>query len=123
MLRVCRYAWVPEDEESTKLECPRTILPQQPLPSALHSQQQTPQASKPKHVSFARSHTLTSFDVPRTKSPPRPQQKERLIDCQPTTTPASTALASTQVEPRILVLGKCIFVHNATFCHLGKYND
>ncbi|XP_014222807.1 uncharacterized protein LOC106649733 isoform X2 [Trichogramma pretiosum] len=103
-----RYQWATEDEESMKLEGPRSILPQQqPLTSALHSQQQTPQ-TKPKHVSFARSHTLTSFEVPRTKSPPRPHNQERLIDCQPTQTPvnAGNIHLYTQPEPRILVLEK-----------------
>ncbi|XP_058794212.1 uncharacterized protein LOC131665948 isoform X2 [Phymastichus coffea] len=119
-----RYVWVPEDEEPTKLEGPRSVLPpsmqqQQPLISALHSQQkqqqqsqQQPPLTKGKHVSFARSQTLTSFDMPRTKSPPRPHNQERLIDSQPT---VHTSMASTlskthpaypPPEPRIVVLEK-----------------
>ncbi|XP_031788431.1 uncharacterized protein LOC100678108 isoform X1 [Nasonia vitripennis] len=114
-----RYTWLQEDEESTKMEKPRSVLPTsaQPLTPALHQQQQQqqqqqqPQITKPKHVSFARSHTLTSFDMPRTKSPPRPHNQERLIDSQPT---VQTSMASAlgmphpypQPEPRILVLEK-----------------
>ncbi|KAK2586462.1 hypothetical protein KPH14_010736 [Odynerus spinipes] len=75
-----RYTWLPEDEESIKMEGPRPVLPPAPPPPSL----QAPQAPKTKHVSFARSHTLTSFDVPRSRSPPRPQNPERLIDSQPT---------------------------------------
>ncbi|KZC12372.1 hypothetical protein WN55_04077, partial [Dufourea novaeangliae] len=100
-----RYTWVPEDEESTKLEGPRPVLPPAPPPPSA-------QAPKTKHVSFARSHTLTSFDVPRSRSPPRPQNQERLIDSQPTmqntmlppTLPLMHPYAAS--EPRVLVLEK-----------------
>ncbi|XP_043265277.1 uncharacterized protein LOC122404938 isoform X1 [Colletes gigas] len=100
-----RYTWLPEDEESTKLEGPRPVLPPAPPPPSS-------QAPKTKHVSFARSHTLTSFDVPRSGSPPRPQNQERLIDSQPTM--QNTMLPSTlplmhpyaAAEPRVLVLEK-----------------
>ncbi|XP_046144557.1 uncharacterized protein LOC114878668 isoform X3 [Osmia bicornis bicornis] len=100
-----RYTWLPEDEESTKLEGPRPVLPPAPPPPSA-------QAPKTKHVSFARSHTLTSFDVPRSRSPPRPQNQERLIDSQPTM--QNAMLPSTLPlmhpygtnEPRVLVLEK-----------------
>nr|XP_034178121.1 uncharacterized protein LOC117603258 isoform X2 [Osmia lignaria] len=100
-----RYTWLPEDEESTKLEGPRPVLPPAPPPPSA-------QAPKTKHVSFARSHTLTSFDVPRSRSPPRPQNQERLIDSQPTM--QNAMLPSTlplmhpygTSEPRVLVLEK-----------------
>nr|XP_033321102.1 uncharacterized protein LOC117217425 isoform X3 [Megalopta genalis] len=100
-----RYTWLPEDEESTKLEGPRPVLPPAPPPP-------TAQAPKTKHVSFARSHTLTSFDVPRSRSPPRPQNQERLIDSQPTMQnamlPSSLPLMHPYVpsEPRVVVLEK-----------------
>lgn len=103
-----RYTWVPEDEESTKLEGPRPVLPPAPPPPVS-------QAPKTKHVSFARSHTLTSFDIPMSGSPPRPQNQERLIDSQPTmqnsihpsTLPLMHPYAAS--EPRVLVLGKFPF--------------
>ncbi|XP_078032640.1 uncharacterized protein LOC144467624 [Augochlora pura] len=100
-----RYTWLPEDEESTKLEGPRPVLPPAPPPP-------TAQAPKAKHVSFARSHTLTSFDVPRSRSPPRPQNQERLIDSQPTMQnamlPSSLPLMHPYApsEPRVVVLEK-----------------
>ncbi|XP_076285149.1 uncharacterized protein LOC143211394 isoform X2 [Lasioglossum baleicum] len=100
-----RYTWLPEDEESTKLEGPRPVLPPAPPPP-------TTQAPKTKHVSFARSHTLTSFDVPRSRSPPRPQNQERLIDSQPTMQnamlPSSLPLMHPYApsEPRVVVLEK-----------------
>ncbi|XP_076230153.1 uncharacterized protein LOC116428500 isoform X3 [Nomia melanderi] len=100
-----RYTWLPEDEESTKLEGPRPVLPPAPPPPAA-------QAPKTKHVSFARSHTLTSFDVPRSRSPPRPQNQERLIDSQPTMQnamlPSTLPLMHPYVasEPRVVVLEK-----------------
>ncbi|XP_076765363.1 uncharacterized protein LOC143432562 isoform X4 [Xylocopa sonorina] len=100
-----RYTWLPEDEESTKLEGPRPVLPPAPPPP-------TVQAPKTKHVSFARSHTLTSFDVPRSRSPPRPQNQERLIDSQPTMQnamlPSTLPLMHSYVtsEPRVIVLEK-----------------
>ncbi|XP_019887672.1 uncharacterized protein LOC105280715 [Ooceraea biroi] len=107
-----RYTWVPEDEESTKLEGPRPVLPPVPPPPVsvtTTTTTQGPQAPKTKHVSFARSHTLTSFEVPR--SPPRPHNPERLIDSQPTM--QNTILPSSLplhpypgVEPRVLVLEK-----------------
>ncbi|XP_014610084.1 PREDICTED: uncharacterized protein LOC106789994 isoform X2 [Polistes canadensis] len=74
-----KYTWLPEDEESIRMEGPRPVLPPVPPPPS----SQGPQAPKSKHVSFARSHTLTSFDVPRSKSPPRSHNPERLIDSQP----------------------------------------
>ncbi|XP_076240258.1 uncharacterized protein LOC143182854 [Calliopsis andreniformis] len=100
-----RYTWLPEDEESTKLEGPRPVLPPAPPPPSS-------QVPKMKHVTFARSHTLTSFDMPRSRSPPRPQNQERLIDSQPTM--QNTILPSTlplmhpyaASEPRVLVLEK-----------------
>lgn len=70
---------------------------------------QPPQFVKTKHVSFARSQTLTSFDMPRTKSPPRPHNQERLIDSQPASSGPLTATLPahriTTAEPRIVVLG------------------
>ncbi|XP_043787530.1 uncharacterized protein LOC122712173 isoform X4 [Apis laboriosa] len=100
-----RYTWLPEDEESTKLEGPRPVLPPAPPPPAS-------QAPKTKHVSFARSYTLTSFDVPRSRSPPRPQNQERLIDSQPTMQNAMLPSALPLMhpyaanEPRVIVLEK-----------------
>ncbi|XP_012539017.1 uncharacterized protein LOC105838197 isoform X2 [Monomorium pharaonis] len=107
-----RYTWVPEDEESTKLEGPRPVLPPVPPPPASITTMQISQAPKTKHVSFARSHTLTSFEVPRNISPPRPHNPERLIDSQPTMQntilPSSLPLTHPYpgVEPRVLVLEK-----------------
>lgn len=108
-----RYTWVPEDEESMRLEGPRPVLPPIiPSPPASMMTMQGPQAPKTKHVSFARSHTLTSFEVPRNRSPPRPHNPERLIDSQPTMQntilPSSLPLAHPYpgIEPRVLVLGK-----------------
>ncbi|XP_025988149.2 uncharacterized protein LOC105202015 isoform X2 [Solenopsis invicta] len=108
-----RYTWVPEDEESTKLEGPRPVLPPSvPAPPASVTTMQISQVPKTKHVSFARSHTLTSFEVPRTISPPRPHNPERLIDSQPTMQntilPSSLPLTHPYpgVEPRVLVLEK-----------------
>ncbi|XP_071867939.1 uncharacterized protein isoform X2 [Bombus fervidus] len=100
-----RYTWLPEDEESTKLEGPRPVLPPAPPPP-------TTQVPKTKHVSFARSHTLTSFDVPRSRSPPRPQNQERLIDSQPTIQNAMLPSALPLMHPyaanetRVIVLEK-----------------
>ncbi|XP_034947163.1 uncharacterized protein [Chelonus insularis] len=98
-----RYTWLSDDEESMRLEGPRPVLPaiSQPPHSAIH---------KPKHVSFARSQTLTSIDMAsRSRSPPRPHTQERLIDSQPTATP-SMLPGSTHLyqppEPKILVLEK-----------------
>lgn len=106
-----RYTWVPEDEESTRLEGPRPVLPptlSAPIPVNPRPAPQQP--PRPKHVSFARSHTLTSFEVPRSRSPPR--SHERLIDSQPTmqgsvsaVLPLSHAYVNSG-DPRILVLGK-----------------
>ncbi|XP_018372715.1 PREDICTED: uncharacterized protein LOC108767362 isoform X1 [Trachymyrmex cornetzi] len=108
-----RYTWVPEDEESMKLEGPRPVLPPVvPPPLASMTTMQISQVPKAKHVSFARSHTLTSFEVPRNISPPRPHNPERLIDSQPTMQntilPSSLPLAHPYpgVEPRVLVLEK-----------------
>ncbi|KAL6264753.1 hypothetical protein P5V15_004851 [Pogonomyrmex californicus] len=107
-----RYTWVPEDEESMKLEGPRPVLPPVPPPPGTITTIQISQAPKAKHVSFARSHTLTSFEVPRSISPPRPHNPERLIDSQPTMQntilPSSLPLVHPYpgVEPRVLVLEK-----------------
>ncbi|KAF5280043.1 hypothetical protein FQR65_LT03298 [Abscondita terminalis] len=56
-----RYTWMPADDESVRLERPRSVLDHcnviaPPIPPP------PPPVSRPKHVSFARSHTLTSFD-------------------------------------------------------------
>jgi len=113
---------VPEDEESTKLEGPRPVLPPvvPPPPASVTTMQIT--HPKSKHVSFARSHTLTSFEVPRSISPPRPHNPERLIDSQPTMQntipPSSLSLTHPYpgVEPRVLVLGKsCILIYRIRF--------
>ncbi|KYQ57473.1 hypothetical protein ALC60_03434 [Trachymyrmex zeteki] len=107
-----RYTWVPEDEESMKLEGPRPVLPPVVPPPPASVMMQISQAPKAKHVSFARSHTLTSFEVPRNISPPRPHNPERLIDSQPTMQntilPSSLPLAHPYpgIEPRVLVLEK-----------------
>lgn len=47
------YQWMPSDDESVRMERPRSILDH-------HGSHTTPHRTK--HVSFARSHTLTSFD-------------------------------------------------------------
>ncbi|XP_031355100.1 uncharacterized protein LOC116179448 [Photinus pyralis] len=56
-----RYTWMPADDESVRLERPRSVLDHcsvapSPIPPP------PPPVTRPKHVSFARSHTLTSFD-------------------------------------------------------------
>ncbi|KAK9885418.1 hypothetical protein WA026_010914 [Henosepilachna vigintioctopunctata] len=51
-----RYTWMPSDDESIRMEKPKSILE----PS--HSGSSQTSATSKKHVSFARSHTLTSFD-------------------------------------------------------------
>ncbi|KAK0098116.1 hypothetical protein PV326_011102 [Microctonus aethiopoides] len=103
LLLCIRYTWLQEDEDSMKLEGPRPVLLPAPPHSAVH---------KPKHVSFARSHTLTSFDVGPmlSRSPPRPHNPERLIDSQPT---AQVSIPSAPIihsypppEPKIVVLEK-----------------
>lgn len=102
LLLCIRYTWLQEDEDSMKLEGPRPVLLPAPPHSAVH---------KPKHVSFARSHTLTSFDMGPmlSRSPPRPHNPERLIDSQPT---AQVSIPSAPIihsypppEPKIVVLG------------------
>lgn len=55
-----RYTWMPSDDESVRMERPRPILDTCPAHPALPPP--PPPAQRPKHVSFARSHTLTSFD-------------------------------------------------------------
>ncbi|XP_045477995.1 uncharacterized protein LOC123683141 [Harmonia axyridis] len=52
-----RYTWMPSDDESVRMEKPKSILE----PTHSSGSNQTPAPIK-KHVSFARSHTLTSFD-------------------------------------------------------------
>ncbi|CAG9766941.1 unnamed protein product [Ceutorhynchus assimilis] len=49
-----RYTWMPSDDESIKMEKPKSIIDLS-YRSSMMSQSK-------KHVSFARSHTLTSFD-------------------------------------------------------------
>ncbi|XP_017779101.1 PREDICTED: uncharacterized protein LOC108564538 [Nicrophorus vespilloides] len=51
------YQWMPSDDESVRMERPRSILDHHSHQSGLPT---TPHRTK--HVSFARSHTLTSFD-------------------------------------------------------------
>ncbi|XP_044589725.1 uncharacterized protein LOC123268575 isoform X1 [Cotesia glomerata] len=96
-----RYTWLQEDEESMRLEGPRSVLTAINQPHGIH---------KPKHVSFARSHTLTSFEIAsRSKSPPRPHAQERLIDTQPTAqacVPAGMIHPYPPPEPKILILEK-----------------
>ncbi|KAK0156867.1 hypothetical protein PV327_011562, partial [Microctonus hyperodae] len=96
-----RYTWLQEDEDSMKLEGPRPVLLPAPPHSAVH---------KPKHVSFARSHTLTSFDMGPMLSRSPPHNPERLIDSQPT---AQASIPSAPIihsypppEPKIVVLEK-----------------
>ncbi|XP_043471247.1 uncharacterized protein LOC122504277 isoform X1 [Leptopilina heterotoma] len=98
-----RYTWDTEDEDLTKLEGPRPVI--SPIPPSM----QTSSLTKTKHVSFARSHTLT--EMPSTRSPPRPHNQERLIDSQPTMqgsvcSTLPTAHSYPMAEPRILVLEK-----------------
>ncbi|XP_064213535.1 uncharacterized protein LOC658297 [Tribolium castaneum] len=53
-----RYTWMPSDDESVRMEKPKSILePYHPNPPAA-----SPPAPSKKHVSFARSHTMASFD-------------------------------------------------------------
>ncbi|KAJ8971004.1 hypothetical protein NQ314_000921, partial [Rhamnusium bicolor] len=55
-----RYTWMPSDDESIRMEKPRSIIEH-----TFNAQQITPPSSivaGKKHVSFARSHTLASFD-------------------------------------------------------------
>ncbi|XP_046753781.1 uncharacterized protein LOC124416603 isoform X2 [Diprion similis] len=106
-----RYTWVPEDEESTRLEGPRPVLPPTlTAPTSINHRPAPQQPPRPKHVSFARSHTLTSFEVPRSRSPPR--SHERLIDSQPTMQGSLSAVLplthtyANSGDPRVLVLEK-----------------
>nr|XP_022910341.1 uncharacterized protein LOC111421422 isoform X1 [Onthophagus taurus] len=81
-----KYTWMPSDDESVRMERPRSVLDSclahQGLPPP------PPPVQRPKHVSFARSHTLTSFDdavVSLSSSSSRISSKmsrsqERLID-------------------------------------------
>ncbi|XP_044253197.1 uncharacterized protein LOC123004146 [Tribolium madens] len=53
-----RYTWMPSDDESVRMEKPKSILePYHSNPPAA-----SPPAPSKKHVSFARSHTMASFD-------------------------------------------------------------
>ncbi|CAG9864745.1 unnamed protein product [Phyllotreta striolata] len=57
-----RYTWMPSDDESDKMEKPRSIVEN----NCHHDRVANPSSSVilpgKKHVSFARSHTLASFD-------------------------------------------------------------
>nr|CAI5843591.1 unnamed protein product [Callosobruchus analis] len=66
-----RYTWMPSDDESVRMEKPRSIMennyhPPYPLKTSLTNQQsgtgQPATLAAKKHVSFARSHTMASFD-------------------------------------------------------------
>ncbi|CAH1984285.1 unnamed protein product [Acanthoscelides obtectus] len=65
-----RYTWMPSDDESIRMEKPRSIIensyhPPYPLKASLATQQNNSGQSgtlTKKHVSFARSHTMASFD-------------------------------------------------------------
>ncbi|XP_063916393.1 uncharacterized protein LOC135132287 isoform X3 [Zophobas morio] len=72
-----RYTWMPSDDESVRMEKPRSILE----PYHANQQPSTPIPSK-KHVSFARSHTMASFDDAMTSLSSSSSQLNRMTRSQ-----------------------------------------
>ncbi|KAK9685689.1 hypothetical protein QE152_g37855 [Popillia japonica] len=105
-----KYTWMPSDDESVRMERPRSVLDS--CPAHLGLPPPPPPAQRPKHVSFARSHTLTSFDdasvmlgSSTTHISKMSRSQERLIDVRKSPLPLPI---TRQPEPseNVLVLEK-----------------
>lgn len=96
-----RYTWMSSDDESVRMEKPRSIL------EPYHS---TPPSTLPgkKHVSFARSHTLTSFDDAISYLSSSSTTLNRMTRSQERLLEVGTLPITKQPEPseNILMLGK-----------------
>ncbi|XP_025837065.1 uncharacterized protein LOC108734776 [Agrilus planipennis] len=75
-----KYTWMPSDDESVRLERPRSLLDQY-NPATLPPPP-PPAITRPKHVSFARSHTMTSFDDTSVSFVTSPYQNVRMSRSQ-----------------------------------------